>query len=289
MNRTAEQFACDLAELVADLGVASGMLVGRDRAGETRRVVAHALAAQADRHALEHQRRQAPCPSRCRRRPRRRRSGLDVVEEDLVELGLAGDLAQSPRTVTPAASIGTMNIVMPLCLGTSASVRASSSPYEANWAFVVHTFWPVRRQLPSSCRRARVCTAARSEPGRGLGEQLAPDLVAVEHRPEVARLLLLGAVGDDRRPEHADADRVEDARGPSRARSPGCRYLLDRAEALSAELLRPCHAGEAALGQLALPCAARREDLRLVLDCARSLEDQALRCCCSSQARTCAR
>ena len=59
--------------------------------------------------------------------------------------------------------------------------------------------------------------------GGGLGEQLAPDLVAVQHRPEVARLLLVGAVGDDRRAEHADADRVEDAGHFRRARSPGCR------------------------------------------------------------------
>ena len=50
-----------------------------------------------------------------------------VVEEDLVELGLAGDLAQA-ADVTPSASIGTMNIVRPLCLGASGSVRASSRP-----------------------------------------------------------------------------------------------------------------------------------------------------------------
>ena len=77
------------------------------------------------------------------------------------------EICRSPRTVTPGASIGTMNIVSPLCLGTSASVRASSSPKEANWALVVHTFCPLRRQLPSSCWRARDCTAARSEPAAG--------------------------------------------------------------------------------------------------------------------------
>ena len=60
-----------------------------------------------------------------------------------------------------------MNIVRPLCLGTSASVRASSRPYAACWAFVVHTFWPDRRQLPSSWRRARVWIPARSEPAAG--------------------------------------------------------------------------------------------------------------------------
>ena len=40
--------------------------------------------------------------------------------------------------------------------------------------------------------------------------------------------------------------------------------LLDRAEALAAELLRPGDAGEAGLGELALPGAARGDDLVLV-------------------------
>src|SRR5579875_2563856 len=77
------------------------------------------------------------------------------------------EIWRSPRTVTPGASIGTMNIVSPRCLGTSGSVRASSSPKLANWALVVHTFWPLSDQLPSSCRRARVWMAARSEPAAG--------------------------------------------------------------------------------------------------------------------------
>ena len=38
------------------------------------------------------------------------------------------EIWRRPRTVTPSASIGTMNIVRPLCLGTSESVRASSRP-----------------------------------------------------------------------------------------------------------------------------------------------------------------
>ncbi len=77
------------------------------------------------------------------------------------------EIWRRPRTVTPAASIGTMNIVMPLCLGTSAFVRARSSPKEANCAFVVQTFCPLSVQLPSSFLLARVCTAARSEPAAG--------------------------------------------------------------------------------------------------------------------------
>ena len=60
-----------------------------------------------------------------------------------------------------------MNIVRPLCLGTSVSVRASSRPNAACCALVVHTFWPESRQPPSSSRRARDWMPARSEPAAG--------------------------------------------------------------------------------------------------------------------------
>jgi hypothetical protein len=136
---------------------------------------------------------------------------------------------------------------------------------------VVHTFWPVSRQLPSSCLHGRKVRAR-----GGLGEELAPDLVAVEHRAEIARLLLLGAVGDDRRPEHPHPDRVEDPRNPRAGDLLVADHLLDRAHPLAAILLRPGHAGEARLGELALPCAARGEYLRLVLECPRAVQDRRL-------------
>ena len=43
--------------------------------------------------------------------------------------------------------------------------------------------------------------------GVGLGEELAPHLLAPEHGSQVAVLLLLGAVGDQGRPAHADPHR----------------------------------------------------------------------------------
>ncbi len=91
--------------------------------------------------------------------------------------------------------------------------------------------------------------------GGRLGEQLAPDLVAVQHRPQVARLLLVAAVRDDRRPEHAHADHVEDAGDAGRADLLVDDHLLDRPAALAAELLGPHDAGQTALGELALPRA----------------------------------
>ena len=74
---------------------------------------------------------------------------------------------RSGRTVTPSASMGTTNMVRPLCLGTSASVRTIIRPKDANCALVVHTFWPDTRQVPSSWSLARDWMPARSEPAAG--------------------------------------------------------------------------------------------------------------------------
>ena len=102
--------------------------------------------------------------------------------------------------------------------------------------------------------------------GRGLGEQLTPDLVGVEHGGQVALLLLLGSVGDDRGAEHADADGVENPRNARRVDLLVDDHLLQRAQALPAVLGRPGDTGEARLGQLALPGAVRGDRLVLVLD-----------------------
>ena len=45
--------------------------------------------------------------------------------------------------------------------------------------------------------------------GVGLGHALGPDLVAAQHRPQEAALLLIGAVGHDRRRDVRDADHVD--------------------------------------------------------------------------------
>ncbi len=54
----------------------------------------------------------------------------------------------------------------PLCLGASVSVRATSMHHLEYWAPLVHTFWPVTTQSPSSLT-ARVLSEARSEPASG--------------------------------------------------------------------------------------------------------------------------
>src|SRR3954454_2924482 len=118
------------------------------------------------------------------------------------------EICRRPRIVTPSASIGTTNIVRPLCFGTSGSLRASRSPNDANCAFGRPHLLPAEPPRPVVLPAGAGLDAREVGAGGGLGEELAPHLVAVEHRAEVTRLLRVGAMADDRRPEHADADRV---------------------------------------------------------------------------------
>ena len=72
----------------------------------------------------------------------------------------------SGRIVMPGASIGTRNMLMPLCFGASRSVRAAIQPQLERWAPVVQIFWPlITKSSPS--RTAFVWIAARSEPAAG--------------------------------------------------------------------------------------------------------------------------
>ncbi len=196
----------------------------------------------------------------------------DVVEEDLVELRLAGDLAQAAHGDALAVHRHDEHR-QALVLGHVGVGAREQQPVGGELG--VGGPHLLAAQPPAAVvLLARACLHGREvRAGGGLGEQLAPDLVAVEHRPEVAGLLLLRAVGDDRGAEHADADRVEDA-GHFRARDLlVADDLLDRTETLPAEVLGPGHAREPALGELALPRAARGDDLVLVLDRAWALED----------------
>jgi len=75
-------------------------------------------------------------------------------------------ICRSGRTSTPGWRIGRTKQVMPRCLGTLVSVRASSSPKSAVAAPVDQTFCPVTSH-PSSTASARVVSPARSEPAPG--------------------------------------------------------------------------------------------------------------------------
>ena len=57
-------------------------------------------------------------------------------------------------------------VVMPSCFGASGSVRTVAKPVPATCAPLVHTFWPLTSQPPST-RVARVLMPAASEPASG--------------------------------------------------------------------------------------------------------------------------
>ena len=51
-----------------------------------------------------------------------------VVEEHLVEVGVAGDSGAAGRTSTPGACTSITIVVIPACFGASGSVRTVASP-----------------------------------------------------------------------------------------------------------------------------------------------------------------
>ena len=149
---------------------------------------------------------------------------------------------------------------MPRCFGASTLVRASRIAKSHRCAFDVHTFCPFTTNSSPS-RSARVARLARSLPGDRLAEQLAPDFVGAEQRPEVARLLLVGAVAQEHRTDHPDGRRDE----AGAHRELGLLLREDRGlrgrAAPPAVLGRPRDAGPPAVEQLLLPGATRVEVL----------------------------
>ena len=102
----------------------------------------------------------------------------------------------SGRTSIPGLVMSTMKKVIPLCLGTDGSVRASRMPKSAMWAPEFHTFWPVTTYcvaielgLGGQCGQVA--------PGARFTEELGPPLVAPQQGLQVALLLLVGAVAPD--------------------------------------------------------------------------------------------
>ena len=130
--------------------------VGRHRAA--------ALAA-ADGHALVAERRPRHGPAAVDRPDHVVVGDEDVVEEDLVEVRVPGDLLERAH-LHPFACMSMTMVVMPWCLGTSGSVRMVASPKLAYWAPLVHTFWPLTSQPPST-RVPLVLTPAASLPASG--------------------------------------------------------------------------------------------------------------------------
>ena len=164
-----------------------------------------------------------------------------VGEEDLVELGLAGDLAQRPHVDPGRVSCRGRNSVRPRCFGTSGSVRATRMPQCASCASDVHTFCPETTQSAPSSRTARVASEARSDPAPGSLNSWHQTSSPVHSGPQPALALVVGAVGEDRRRGHTEADAVAArvvVRG-ARRRQRRVRHGLERAAARRGRRARP--------------------------------------------------
>ena len=178
---------------------------------------------------------------------------LDVVEEDLVELGVAGDLPQ--RAHLDAVSVHVDDHVGEALVPLGVGVRAADQDAEVG---------DVRVRRPDLLAVDDEAAVSRLDAGphRGevrarsrLREALAPDLLGAQDLLQVALLLLLGAVRHDRRAGHSQADHA-DVLGRLRSRE-----LLEHDRlvavrgALAAVLLGPGEADEAGVVQLPAPLA----------------------------------
>ena len=180
-----------------------------------------------------------------------------VLHEELVELGLAGDLAQRAHLDGVLLHVHE-EVAEPLVLGrVGVGARHEHAPLGVVGQRRPHLL-PGDEPVVAVAHRARL-DRGEVRARAGLGEALAPDLLGREDRLQVAALLLVAAVGDDRRAAHGQAQDVGGARRLGADELLVVDRLLDQRRAAPAVLGRPRHAGPAPVVQLALPGAAEGE------------------------------
>src|SRR5262249_6668167 len=130
-----------------------------------------------------------------------------VLEEDLAELALAGDLPQRSDRHTGRVELDQDErdaavAVFRVGAGEDEDPVRPRPERRPDFLSVQHELvaFDPRRGL----ERREVAARA------GLAEPLTPDLVGGEHRRQKAAALLLGTVMDERRAEEADAEEVDD-------------------------------------------------------------------------------
>ncbi len=155
--------------------------------------------------------------------------------------------------------MSTTNREIPLCFGSSGSVRASTPHQRANWPQEIHVFWPFRD--PDRQARRRSCAATRDPTRPRAPRSLGPQLVRGEDRSHEARPLLVGSECEDRRTEHIKADHRREFGGARRGELLVDNDLLGRGAAAAAELGRPRAADVAGLVTARLPAAEERHPL----------------------------
>ena len=144
-----------------------------------------------------------------------------LLDEQLVELALAGDLDQwahlHPLLLHVHQEVGEALVLGRVGVGAGDQHAPLGELRQCRPDLL-----PGDHPLVSVLDRLRL---QRGQIGSrlGLGEPLAPDLLGAEDRLQVALLLLLGAVGDHHRPAHRQAEDVGRQPAPRRGPSPGRR------------------------------------------------------------------
>ena len=179
----------------------------------------------------------------------------DVVEEQLAELGVAGDLRHRPQLHAGRSHVDDQHrdpaVLRPgvVRAGQHAAPARELPPGDPGLLPAEHEV--VAAVLSAGSQRREVGA------GVGLGEALAPDLVGGQDRRDVPAPLLVAAEAQQRRPEHVEADDVRELR-----RAGGRELLVDDdllggRPAAAAELERPGAADVAGRVAAGLPGAER--------------------------------
>src|SRR4051794_17522377 len=247
----------EVGDPLADYGV----LVEAALADQGEQVLHGALQAHhsggAEPGALEHKRGDRDAPAATHLADDVLVGDLGLLEEDLVELGLAGDLAKRPDIdvglIHVEDEVGDPLVLRGVLVG-AGEEHAVLGLVRVGGPDLLAGDLPVAVGLD----RAGL---ERGEVGSGLRlrEALAPDLLTGEDRLEVALLLVLVAVSDDDGPAHHQA---EDVRGKRHALARELLVedrLLNQGGALAAVLLWPGETGPAGVVHLLLPGAAELE------------------------------
>src|SRR6266849_3608732 len=185
-----------------------------------------------------------------------------VLEEDLRELRVAGDLPQGAHADARAPHVDQEEadamVLRRLGLGAAEEEAPVGDVGVAGPHLLAVHDEAVAAALAARAQRAQV------RAGAGLGEALAPEILAREQAGEEAPALRLGAVAEDGR-----ADQVDVGAGgrPRRARAIERLFeepALDDCRAPAALLARPGDRRPAALVELPLPVARDRQPERIV-------------------------
>ena len=129
--------------------------------------------------------------------PSRQSSGIRTSERNTSLNSASPVIWRSGRISTPGSLHRRQEVRQARVLGHLGSVRASRIAQSALCALDVHTFCPLTTHVVAVPDRAGA-HAGQVRSGAGLGEELAPDLLAGPQRAQESLLLLGRAEGEDR-------------------------------------------------------------------------------------------